>query len=141
LACAPAVVLISTLCLATRPTPAGVLLTETLRKVTSYGLAKPARELLFAHVSAEAKYKSKLVLDVVVQRMGDTMGAATFAFLGAPITLGQVHSHTDVSFPALAVMLMHHGQQMSAGEATLCCLAMPLLLGQAHSVHSVTFFL
>jgi ATP/ADP translocase len=90
-------VLISTLCLATGPTPAGVLLTETLRKVTSYGLAKPARELLFAHVSAEAKYKSKLVLDVVVQRMGDTMGAATFAFLGAQSGWASEFAHDCLS--------------------------------------------
>jgi ATP:ADP antiporter, AAA family len=83
LACAPATVVVSTLCLALGPSPIGILVTETLRKVTSYGLAKPTRELLFAHVSADAKYKSKLVLDVVVQRMGDTLGAATFAALNS----------------------------------------------------------
>lgn len=80
----PLVCTCSTAALAVRATPAMLLLAETLRKVTAYSLAKPARELLFTKVSMDARYKAKLVLDTVVQRCGDALGAAVFSLLGAP---------------------------------------------------------
>ena len=60
-----------------------LMLVETLRKVTMYSFAKPARELLFTQLSSDVKYKAKLVLDTVVQRSGDAIGAAIFSMLGA----------------------------------------------------------
>lgn len=80
---APLVCACTTAALAFRATPATLLLAETLRKVTAYSLAKPARELLFTKVSSDARYKAKLVLDTVVQRGGDAIGAAVFSLLGA----------------------------------------------------------
>eukprot|EP00892_Ulva_mutabilis_P011296 jgi/Ulvmu1/8539/UM044_0073.1 len=73
----------ATAVLALRPEPVVLLLAEAARKVVSYSFAKPAREMLFTQVSAEAKYKSKLMLDTVVQRCGDTLGAAAFSTLEA----------------------------------------------------------
>lgn len=73
----------ATAVLAVQPLPAVLLLAEAARKVISYSFAKPAREMLFTQVSADAKYKSKLMLDTVVQRCGDTLGAAAFSTLGA----------------------------------------------------------
>ena len=73
----------STVVLALQPVPVVLLLAETARKVVSYSFAKPAREMLFTQLSSDVKYKSKLVLDTVVQRGGDALGAALFSLLGA----------------------------------------------------------
>ncbi|KAG2497492.1 hypothetical protein HYH03_004644 [Edaphochlamys debaryana] len=62
-------------------TVAGV---EVLRKVVQYALARPCREVLFTVVSREEKYSAKVVLDTVVQRLGDTAAAALFEVVGAP---------------------------------------------------------
>jgi hypothetical protein len=75
---------VSTAVLALHPVPVVLLLAETARKVVSYSFAKPAREMLFTQLSEDVKYKSKLVLDTVVQRGGDALGAALFSVLGAP---------------------------------------------------------
>jgi ATP:ADP antiporter, AAA family len=68
--------------LAAYASPASFVFAETLRKVVSYSFAKPARELLFTKVPDDAKYKAKLILDTVVQRLGDALGAAIFSMLG-----------------------------------------------------------
>jgi hypothetical protein len=81
----PLVCLCSTALLATRATPLTLVFVETLRKVVSYSFAKPARELLFTKVPDDAKYKAKLVLDTVVQRLGDALGAAIFSILGTQL--------------------------------------------------------
>ena len=72
----------STVVLAMQPVPVVLLLAETARKVVAYSFAKPAREMLFTQLSSDVKYKSKLVLDTVVQRGGDALGAALFSLLG-----------------------------------------------------------
>jgi ATP:ADP antiporter, AAA family len=94
LASVPAVSIFTTLALAAHPYPSTLLVAESLRKVAVYTFAKPARELLFTQLSADAKYKAKLVLDTVVQRSGDAAGAAIFAMLG------------ELPTPSLAVKLL-----------------------------------
>jgi ATP:ADP antiporter, AAA family len=78
----PLTCFLSTVILALQPVPVVLLLAETARKVVSYSFAKPAREMLFTQLSSDVKYKSKLVLDTVVQRGGDALGAALFSLLG-----------------------------------------------------------
>jgi ATP:ADP antiporter, AAA family len=48
-----------------------------------YGLAKPAREVLFTVVSREEKYKSKPFLDTAIYRGGDLVSGWIYAGLGA----------------------------------------------------------
>jgi AAA family ATP:ADP antiporter len=48
-----------------------------------YGLAKPAREVLFTVVSREEKYKSKPFLDAAIYRGGDLVSGWTYAGLTA----------------------------------------------------------
>ncbi|MDH3495368.1 MAG: MFS transporter [Gemmatimonadota bacterium] len=48
-----------------------------------YGLAKPAREVLFTVVSREEKYKSKAFLDAAVYRGGDLVSGWLYAGLAA----------------------------------------------------------
>jgi len=63
------------------PTWVTVAVSETLRKVTTYVVTRPGRELLFTVVSQDEKYKAKVCIDVIVQRLGDAAAAGLFEVL------------------------------------------------------------
>ncbi|CAL4904597.1 unnamed protein product [Urochloa decumbens] len=63
------------------PTWIAVAVTETIRKVITYVLTKPGRELLFTVVSLDEKYKAKVCIDVIVQRLGDATAAGIYSLL------------------------------------------------------------
>lgn len=63
------------------PTWIVVAVCETLRKVVMYVVTRPGRELLFTVVSQEEKYKAKICIDVVVQRLGDASAAGMYKLL------------------------------------------------------------
>lgn len=67
--------------LAVWPTWVSVAITETIRKVTTYVLTRPGRELLFTVVSQDEKYKAKVCIDVIVQRLGDATAAGIYRLL------------------------------------------------------------
>ncbi|TVU27345.1 hypothetical protein EJB05_29950, partial [Eragrostis curvula] len=67
--------------LAIWPTWVAVAVTETIRKVTTYVLMRPGRELLFTVVSQDEKYKAKVCIDVIVQRLGDATAAGIYTLL------------------------------------------------------------
>lgn len=67
--------------LAVWPTWVAVAVTETIRKVTAYVVTRPGRELLFTVVSQDEKYKAKVCIDVIVQRLGDATAAGIYRFL------------------------------------------------------------
>ncbi|CAD6270618.1 unnamed protein product [Miscanthus lutarioriparius] len=67
--------------LAVWPTCVAVAVTETIRKVTTYVLTRPGRELLFTVVSQDEKYKAKVCIDVIVQRLGDATAAGIYRWL------------------------------------------------------------
>lgn len=48
---------------------------EVLRRMLQFAFDKPARELLYTPLDAEAKYVSKAVVDTAVLRTGDLLGA------------------------------------------------------------------
>ncbi|CAL4911975.1 unnamed protein product [Urochloa decumbens] len=67
--------------LAVWPTWIAVAITETIRKVITYVLTRPGRELLFTVVSLDEKYKAKVCIDVIVQRLGDATAAGIYSLL------------------------------------------------------------
>ncbi|VAI03742.1 unnamed protein product [Triticum turgidum subsp. durum] len=67
--------------LAVWPTWVAVAVTETIRKVTTYVLTRPGRELLFTVVSQDEKYTAKVCIDVIVQRLGDATAAGIYTLL------------------------------------------------------------
>ncbi|KAG1680409.1 hypothetical protein FOA52_015500 [Chlamydomonas sp. UWO 241] len=71
------------------PTMSSVALGEVVRKLLGYALVRPAREVLFTVVSREEKYKAKLTIDAVVQRMGDCFAALVFEVLDVRLHFGQ----------------------------------------------------
>jgi AAA family ATP:ADP antiporter len=75
LALLPAVSIAGFLALAVSPVLAVVLALQTVRRAMNYGIAGPAKEVLFTVVSRAAKYKAKNFIDTVVYRGGDALSA------------------------------------------------------------------
>eukprot|EP00878_Enallax_costatus_P032180 GHUV01035293.1.p1 GENE.GHUV01035293.1~~GHUV01035293.1.p1 ORF type:complete len:158 (+),score=28.70 GHUV01035293.1:265-738(+) len=78
----PVISLIGAVAVTLWPSPAMVAAFEVMRKLIGYAVNRPAREVLFTVVSRDEKYRAKLVIDTVVQRLGDAVAAAAFQVLG-----------------------------------------------------------
>ncbi len=71
---------VSFVALALVPVGFMVLVTNVVRRALDYGMAKPTREMLFTVLNPESKFKSKSLIDTVLQRGSDTLGQT--AYLG-----------------------------------------------------------
>jgi AAA family ATP:ADP antiporter len=80
---------LSFLALAAIPSGAALLITQVIRRGADYGLFKPAREMLFTVLSPETKFKSKSLLDTVLQRGADSLGNGVY-LLVAPLGLAGI---------------------------------------------------
>lgn len=60
--------------------PVGFVLiaTQVLRRAVDYGLFKPTREMLFTILNPESKFKSKSLIDTLLQRGGDSVSQLTY---------------------------------------------------------------
>ena len=56
-----------------------LLVTQVIRRAADYGLGKPPREMLFTVLNPESKFKSKSLIDTVLQRGSDA--AAQWLYL------------------------------------------------------------
>ncbi len=74
----PALVGASFVLLALVPTGAVLLVTQVIRRAADYGLGKPPREMLFTVLNPESKFKSKSLIDTVLQRGSDVGGQALY---------------------------------------------------------------
>lgn len=72
---------LSFIALAVSPTLAMLMLTQVVRRGADYGLAKPTREMLYTVLNPESKFKSKSLLDTVLQRGADTLGNWLYVLL------------------------------------------------------------
>ncbi|XP_057821709.1 uncharacterized protein LOC131034280 isoform X3 [Cryptomeria japonica] len=70
------------------PTWIMVAISETLRKVLNYVLTRPGREVLFTVVTRDEKYKAKVCMDVLVQRLGDAAAAGIYKILQGSLNKG-----------------------------------------------------
>jgi AAA family ATP:ADP antiporter len=68
------------------------------RRAGNFAIARPTREVLFTVLPREDRYKAKSFIDTVVYRLGDQLGAWSFALLTA-FGLGL----TQVSIVATAI--------------------------------------
>jgi ATP:ADP antiporter, AAA family len=82
--------------LALAPTVMAVALFQVLRRAADYAVTRPARELLYTVASREDRYKAKSLIDTVIYRTGDQLGAWSVALLRA-VGLGAA----QVSFAAI----------------------------------------
>lgn len=77
LAALPLISIIGFLGLGLMPVLAAVVVFTVARRVTNFALSRPARETLFVPLSRGEKYKAKNLIDTVVYRVGDQLGAWT----------------------------------------------------------------
>jgi AAA family ATP:ADP antiporter len=109
----PVLMAASFLVLALYPLGSVLLVTQVVRRAADYGLGKPSREMLFTVLNPESKFKSKSLIDTVLQRGADTgaqwlyllvaaAGLAGIAWmcaglcvalLGATLSLGKAFDH------------------------------------------------
>jgi AAA family ATP:ADP antiporter len=71
------------------PTLSSVVGFQLLRRAGNFAIARPTREVLFTVLPREDRYKAKSFIDTVVYRLGDQIGAWSFAllsFLGLGLT-------------------------------------------------------
>ena len=68
--------------LALAPTIAVLVFYQVIRRAGNFAFARPAREVLFTVVPREDKYKAKSFIDTVIYRLGDQVGAWSYAGLG-----------------------------------------------------------
>jgi len=86
LAAVPALVCVGFIGLALAPTFAVLAAVMIVRRVGEYAFVRPGREMLFAPLDAESKYKAKNFIDTVVYRGGDALSGWTKSLLDS---LGQ----------------------------------------------------
>ncbi|GMN41175.1 hypothetical protein TIFTF001_010383 [Ficus carica] len=77
----PVVAFLNMVAITVWPNWIAIAICETLRKVVTYVVTRPGRELLFTVVSQDEKYKAKVCIDVVVQRLGDATAAGMYKLL------------------------------------------------------------
>lgn len=115
LALVPIAVALGLVALWRYPTLWTLVVVQVLYRAGRYGLAKPAREVLFTVVSREEKYKSKAFVDTAVYRGGDLVSAwiyAGLAFCG--LTMGSIALLAAPVAIVWAVVALRIGQR---GEA------------------------
>jgi ATP:ADP antiporter, AAA family len=105
LALLPALTIVGFGLLALVPTAMAVAAFQVVRRAADYAIARPAREVLYTVVSREDRYKAKSVIDTVVYRTGDQLGAWSVALLRA-VGLGGAQVSLVV-IPIAAVWLVN----------------------------------
>ena len=83
LAILPALSVLGFAALAVSPTIAAIVAFQVLRRAGNFAISRPVREVLFTVVPREDRYKAKSFIDTVVYRLGDQVGAWSFAGIGA----------------------------------------------------------
>jgi ATP:ADP antiporter, AAA family len=83
LAVLPALTIVGFGALALVPTVLAIAVFQVIRRAADYAVARPARELLYTVASREDRYKAKSLIDTVVYRTGDQVGAWSVALLRA----------------------------------------------------------
>jgi AAA family ATP:ADP antiporter len=77
----PALTLAGFLWLGLMPAAMVVVVFTVLRRAGNFVFGRPSREVLFVVVSREDKYKTKNLIDTVVYRLGDQVGAWTSSLI------------------------------------------------------------
>jgi len=81
LAAVPGLMVLAFLALAVWPQFAVLVAAMIARRVGEYAFVKPGREMLFAAIDPEAKYKAKNFIDTVVYRAGDALSGWAKAWI------------------------------------------------------------
>jgi AAA family ATP:ADP antiporter len=89
--------------LATFPALSSVVPFQVLRRAANFAITRPTREVLFTVLPREDRYKAKSFIDTVVYRLGDQVGAWSYAGLAG---LGwTLHGIALVAIPVCVLWL------------------------------------
>jgi len=77
----PVLIGASFIVLAAAPVALVFFVTQVIRRAADYGLGKPPREMLFTVLNPETKFKSKSLIDTVMQRSSDVLGQWLYQFV------------------------------------------------------------
>jgi AAA family ATP:ADP antiporter len=92
--------------LALLPSLSAVVAFQLIRRAGNFAVARPTREVLFTVLPREDRYKAKSFIDTVVYRLGDQIGAWSFALLTA---LGLGLMEVSVVAAALSAVWLANG--------------------------------
>jgi len=106
----PVLLAISFVVLALFPLGSVLLVTQVLRRAADYGLGKPPREMLFTVLNSESKFKSKSLIDTVLQRGADTGGQWLYVVVAAAGMAG-------IAWMCAALCVALLGATVSLGKA------------------------
>ncbi len=106
MAAVPIATLVGFVALIRQPTTAVLFWFQVVKNAANYGLARPAREVLYTVVRPEEKYKSKSVIDTFIFRAGDAIGAGFFKLLTGPIAKAVAVSAGNLIGAVVAVMML-----------------------------------
>jgi AAA family ATP:ADP antiporter len=74
----PVILIASLVLLALMPIGVVLIVTQVIRRAVDYGLFKPTREMLFTVLNPESKFKSKSLIDTLLQRGGDSLSQLAY---------------------------------------------------------------
>lgn len=77
----PVLIGLSFVVLALFPVGGVLLATQVIRRASDYGLGKAPREMLFTVLNPESKFKSKSLIDTVLQRGADSLGQWVYVLI------------------------------------------------------------
>ncbi len=101
------------------PTLGVLTIFQAVRRSTEYAVGRPAREMLFARLGPEEKYKSKPFIDTFVYRGGDAVGAWVPKLLAqAGVAVGFVAIPVAAAWAVVALTLGKMERKARPGEAT-----------------------
>jgi AAA family ATP:ADP antiporter len=95
----------SFLLLALAPIGAVLIATQVLRRAIDYGLFKPTREMLFTVLNPESKFKSKSLIDTLLQRGGDSLSQLIYPLVAGFGLAGIAWVLAGVSLAMLVIAL------------------------------------
>jgi AAA family ATP:ADP antiporter len=106
MAAVPLATLVGFIALIRQPTTEVLFWFQVVKNAANYGLARPAREVLYTVVRPEEKYKSKSFIDTFIFRAGDAIGAGAYKLLTGPVAAGLATSAGHVIGGVVAVMML-----------------------------------
>jgi len=106
----PVLLGVSFVVLALFPLGSVLLVTQVLRRAADYGLGKPPREMLFTVLNSESKFKSKSLIDTVLQRGADAGGQWLYVVVAAAGMAG-------IAWMCAALCVALLGATLSLGKA------------------------
>jgi AAA family ATP:ADP antiporter len=121
LAFLPALTIVGFGALALAPTIMAIAVFQVVRRAADYGITRPAREVLYTVIPREDRYKAKSVIDTVVYRTGDQLGAWSVTLLRAsglgPATVSLVVIPIAAVWLVNALWLGRRQERLAAGQA------------------------